>query len=90
MLFRSIVEKATLFQQTIKRDFNISNPRIAVLALNPKNNEETSCGNEEMEIIIPAIDELAGKGVQAFGPYPADDFFGNGDSRLPPWASHRR
>ena len=40
-----IVEKATLFQQTIKRDFNISNPRIAVLALNPKNNEETSCGN---------------------------------------------
>mgnify|MGYP000937006727 CR=1 FL=1 len=76
-----IVEKATLFQQTIKRDFNISNPRIAVLALNPKNNEETSCGNEEMEIIIPAIDELAGKGVQVFGPYPADDFFGNGDFR---------
>ena len=76
-----IVEKATLFQQTIKRDFNISNPRIAVLALNPKNNEETSCGNEEKEIIIPAIDELAGKGVQAFGPYPADDFFGNGDFR---------
>ena len=74
-----IVEKATLFQQTIKRDFNISNPRIAILALNPKNNEETSCGDEEKEIIIPAIGELEGKGVQAFGPYPADDFFGNGD-----------
>ena len=60
-----IVEKATLFQQTIKRDFNISNPRIAVLALNPKNNEETSCGNEEKEIINPAIEQMAGKGVQA-------------------------
>ena len=74
-----IVEKATLLQQTIKRDFNISNPRIAILALNPKNNEETSCGNEEKDIIIPAIDTLANKGIQAFGPYAADDFFGNGD-----------
>lgn len=74
----TIVEKVTLMQQTIKRDFMITNPRIAVLALNPKSNEDNSCGTEERDIIIPAIDELAEKGVQAFGPYAADDFFGNG------------
>ena len=49
-----------------------------MLALNPSINEEQSCGTEERNIIIPAIDALAEKGIQAFGPYPADDFFGNG------------
>ena len=71
-----IVEKTTLFQQTIKRDFNITNPRIAVLSLNPKDNEDNSCGTEEKDIIIPAIDELATNGIQAFGPYASDEFFG--------------
>ncbi len=74
----AIIERTKLFQQTIKRDFLITNPRIAVLALNPRNNEDDSCGTEEREIIIPAIDELAAQGVQAFGPYAADDFFGDG------------
>ena len=74
----AIIAKTTLFQQTIKRDFGISNPRIAVLSLNPKNNEDNSCGAEEKEIIIPAIDQLAKQGIQAFGPYASDEFFGNG------------
>lgn len=74
----SIVEKTTLLWHTLKRDFLLTNPRIAVLALNPSINEEQSCGTEEHNIIIPAIDALAEKGIQAFGPYPADDFFGNG------------
>ena len=68
----SIVSKTTLLWQTLKRDFLITNPRIAVLALNPSINEEQSCGKEEREIIIPAIDHLADKGIQAFGPYPAE------------------
>ena len=74
----AIVEKVTLMQQTLKRDFMITNPRIAVLSLNPKSNEDTSCGTEERDIIIPAIDALAEKGVQAFGPYASDEFFGQG------------
>lgn len=74
----AIIEKTTILQQAIKRDFNITNPRIAVLSLNPKTNEDDSCGTEEREIIIPAIDELASKGIQAFGPYASDDFFGQG------------
>lgn len=74
----AIINKVTLLQQTIKRDYMITSPRIAVLALNPRSNEDESCGSEEREIIIPAIDELVSKGIQAFGPYPADDFFGKG------------
>jgi 4-hydroxythreonine-4-phosphate dehydrogenase len=74
----AIVEKVTLMQQTLKCDFMITNPRIAVLSLNPKSNENTSCGIEEREVIIPAIDALAEKGVQAFGPYASDEFFGQG------------
>ena len=73
-----IIERVKLMQQTIKRDFLITNPRIAVLALNPRSNEEESCGKEESEIIIPAIDKLAEQGIQAFGPYAADEFFGKG------------
>ena len=73
-----IVEKVKQMHQTIKRDFFITNPRIAVLALNPSSNEEESCGTEEREIICPAIEQLAEEGVQAFGPYAADEFFGNG------------
>jgi len=73
----NIVSKTTLLWKTLKRDFLITNPRIAVLALNPSVNEEQSCGKEEREIIIPAINQLSDKGIQAFGPYPADEFFAN-------------
>ena len=74
----SIVEKTTLLWHTLKRDFLLTNPRIAVLALNPSINEDQSSGTEERNIIIPAIDALAEKGVQAFGPYASDEFFGQG------------
>lgn len=74
----AIIEKATLFHKCIKRDFRISNPRIAVLALNPHAGDGGLTGTEETEIIIPAIQELEEKGIQAFGPYAADGFFGNG------------
>lgn len=72
----AVIEKVTLMHQTLKRDFMLTNPRIAVLALNPKSNEDSSCGTEESEVLIPAIDALVGKGIQAFGPYAADEFFG--------------
>ena len=73
-----IIEKATIFHTALKRDFRISNPRIAVLALNPHAGDDGLLGSEEKEIIAPAIEELAAKGIQAFGPYPADGFFGSG------------
>ena len=74
----SIMEKATIFHQALKRDFRISNPRIAVLSLNPHAGDDGLLGSEEKEIILPAIEELADKGIQAFGPYAADGFFGSG------------
>ena len=65
-----IADKGRIFFNSLKRDFRISNPRLAVLALNPQP------GNEEENVIAPAIEELEKQSVQAFGPYVADDFFG--------------
>jgi 4-hydroxythreonine-4-phosphate dehydrogenase len=76
---QKIVEKAQLFQQALKRDLRINNPRIAVMSLNPRCGEDGALGDEEQEIITPAIDELKDSGIQAFGPYAADNFFGRGD-----------
>ena len=74
----AIIEKATIFHQSLKRDFRISSPRIAVLSLNPHAGDGGLLGSEEKEVILPAIEELASKGIQAFGPYAADGFFGSG------------
>lgn len=72
-----IVEKVKLLHNCLRRDLNISTPRIAVMALNPHANDEAEWGEEEQEMIIPAISELASQSIQAFGPYSADAFFGN-------------
>ena len=65
-----IVDKGTIFHTSLRRDFRISSPRIAVLALNPQP------GTEEEQIIKPAVETLEKNGIQAFGPYVADEFFG--------------
>lgn len=70
-----IVEKASIFHASLKRDFLINNPRIAVLALNPHAGDENLLGMEETDKIIPAIHELRDAGLQCFGPYPAEGFF---------------
>ena len=74
----AVVEKATIFHLAMKRDLRISNPRIAVLSLNPHAGDGGVLGSEEQEVIIPAIEELEKAGIQAFGPYAADGFFGSG------------
>ena len=76
-----IVEKATIFHRSLLRDFRISAPRIAILSLNPHGGDNGLLGTEEKEVIIPAIEELESQGIQAFGPYPADGFFGSGNYR---------
>src|SRR5574344_5895 len=73
----AIIEKAEIFHKSLRRDFRISNPRIAVLALNPHAGDNGVIGNEEKDIIRPAVEALAEKGLQCFGPYSADGFFGN-------------
>ncbi len=76
---QKIVEKAKTLHGCLRRDLRISSPRIAILALNPHAGSEGQMGEEEQDTIAPAIDELEQMGIQAFGPYPADDFFGQGD-----------
>ena len=74
---QDIKEKLRMFNHSLKRDFNIDCPRIAVLSLNPHGGENGLLGNEEREIIQPAMQQsLDEDGVQCFGPYAADGFFG--------------
>ena len=63
----------------MKQDFGIGAPRIAVLALNPHAGDDGLLGTEEQEIISPAIQEMAAKGILCYGPYPADGFMGSGN-----------
>jgi 4-hydroxythreonine-4-phosphate dehydrogenase len=74
-----IVEKATIFHQSLKQDFGIDNPRIAIFSLNPHAGDSGVIGTEEAEVIQPAIQELVSKRIQCFGPYPADGFMGSGN-----------
>lgn len=73
-----ILRKLTLLNQSLKMDFGIQKPKIALLGLNPHAGDEGSIGKEEQLFIIPAIQEAKSKGIFAVGPYPADGFFGSG------------
>ena len=70
-----IKKQIKALNQTLIEDFSISKPKIAVLGLNPHSGDGGVIGNEEIEIISPAIKELSDHGILAFGPYPADSFF---------------
>lgn len=74
-----IMKKMEIFHRSLKKDFGIDNPRIAVFSLNPHAGDHGLLGTEEEEIIIPAMKEMIAKGVQCFGPYPADGFMGSGN-----------
>ena len=73
-----IFAKLTLLNNSLKRDFGMEKPRIAVLALNPHAGDQGLLGKEEQEIIVPAINKAKEQGIWAFGPYAADGFFGSG------------
>lgn len=73
-----ILEKLMVLNNTLKQDFMIVRPRIAVLGLNPHAGDEGVIGTEEQTAIIPALKEAEKKGVVCVGPYPADGFFGAG------------
>lgn len=72
-----IFRKALMLNRALKEDFAITQPRIAILGLNPHAGDNGLLGKEEEEVIAPAIRELKNKGVKVLGPYPADGFFGS-------------
>jgi 4-hydroxythreonine-4-phosphate dehydrogenase len=73
-----IIEKLLVFNKSLKEDFMIVRPRIAVLGLNPHAGDEGVIGDEEQKTIIPALKEAEKQGVVCVGPYAADGFFGSG------------
>ena len=72
-----IIKKLKLMHNSLINDFNIVAPKIAVLGLNPHAGDNNIMGSEEQEIIKPAIEVVKEQGVLAFGPFPADGFFGS-------------
>lgn len=73
-----IEKKIKTINQTLISDFRINKPRIAVLGINPHCGDNGVIGNEDNTIVKPALEHLFKKGIQAFGPFSADSFFGSG------------
>lgn len=71
-----VLQKTNIFLKSLKEDFGIDKPKIAILGVNPHAGEEGLLGSEEEEILKPAIREMKDKNNYVFGPYPADGFFG--------------
>jgi len=74
----SILSKLKLMNESLKKDFWIRKPKIAVLGLNPHAGDNGLIGGEEIATIIPALEEARAAGILAMGPYAADGFFANG------------
>lgn len=70
-----LLQKIKLLDQSLKKDFGVTKPRIAVLSLNPHAGEEGLLGREEIEVISPAIQKAQDQGYCCFGPIAADGFF---------------
>ncbi|WP_164108948.1 MULTISPECIES: 4-hydroxythreonine-4-phosphate dehydrogenase PdxA [Sphingobacterium] len=70
-----ILKKLRLMHTSLKKDFWIQKPKIAVLGLNPHAGDNGIIGVEDEEIIRPAISKANAEGILCFGPYPADGFF---------------
>ena len=73
-----IIAKLKLMHGSLRNDFWIRKPKIAVLGLNPHASDNGLIGSEEKDFITPAIEEARAHDVLAFGPYAADGFFANG------------
>lgn len=74
----NILSKINILHASLKKDFNIDRPKIALLALNPHAGDEGLIGSEEEEIIRPAIKEAKHHNMIIMGPYSADAFFARG------------
>jgi 4-hydroxythreonine-4-phosphate dehydrogenase len=73
-----ILKKIQVLHKSLVQDFSIRQPKIAVLGLNPHAGDNGVIGDEENNIINPAINKAKEEGFLVYGPYPADGFFGNG------------
>ncbi|MFA8451108.1 MAG: 4-hydroxythreonine-4-phosphate dehydrogenase PdxA [Bacteroidales bacterium] len=75
----TIIRKINQMHSSLLRDFGIDKPKIAVLGLNPHAGDDGLLGEEEQNVIIPAIQKARENDRLIYGPFPADGFFGGGD-----------
>jgi 4-phospho-D-threonate 3-dehydrogenase / 4-phospho-D-erythronate 3-dehydrogenase len=73
---KRVARKIEILAETLRMDFGIQKPTIAVLGLNPHAGDDGALGDEEINIIRPAIEQAKAKGTLVFGPFSADAFFG--------------
>ena len=76
---QKIISKLHLLNDSLKRDFGVDMPKIGVLSLNPHCGDGGLLGDEEQNIIRPAVEEAVEQGILAFGPYSPDGYFGLGE-----------
>ena len=74
-----LIKKLSLFEDSLKKDFGIRKPKIAVLGINPHAGDRGIIGEEDSKLIRPTIKSLQDKGMNVFGPYPSDGMFGSGN-----------
>jgi len=74
----AILSKLQILNNSLKKDFGIDKPKIAVLGLNPHAGDEGLIGKEEEDIIKPSVKEAKQRDIFCFGPYSADAFFARG------------
>ena len=74
-----LLDKLRLMKASLERDFEIYDPKLAVLGLNPHCGDGGLIGDEEQKIILPAVEQAQKEGIMAFGPYSPDGFFGLGN-----------
>jgi 4-hydroxythreonine-4-phosphate dehydrogenase len=72
-----IEQKVSILNQSLKQDFNINKPKIAILGLNPHSGDNGVIGQEENQLIKPTITSINERGTLIYGPYAADGFFGS-------------
>ena len=73
-----ILSKLRLMKESLIKDFGYDNPTIGVLSLNPHSGDGGLLGTEEQDIIIPALKKATEEGIEAFGPFSPDGYFGRG------------
>jgi 4-hydroxythreonine-4-phosphate dehydrogenase len=72
-----VLEKLKMLNETLIQDFGIRKPKIAVLGLNPHAGDQGTIGNEDAGVITPSLIKAKELNIMAWGPFPADGFFGN-------------
>lgn len=70
-----VVEKITNLKDFFVTHLNISKPEFALCAFNPHAGEDGILGHEEIDILIPAVEELRANGINITNPLPADTLF---------------